>query len=414
MIDSEASQPAGAQAPAFRLARHRPYVLFILSRLFSVGAAQMLVVAVGWTLYLRTGNPLDLGLVGLARFLPFLALFLVAGIVADRFDRRLIIGIGNGVQAAAAAGVGVVLISADGAIWPVFALLALTGAAQAFIAPAQQSVLPALVPVAAFPRAVAGSSTVVKAAQLGGPALSGAIIALAADWVFAATALASVIAAVAMLAIPVAARAPDRNAVTLSVLLGGFAHIRRTPQVLGAITIDLVVVLFGGVMGLLPVFAVDILHVGPEMLGVMRAMPAIGGLAMGFALGVLPPPGRTGPLFFVALGAFGLSILVFSLSEILWLSLLALLLYGASDMFSVYVRSTLVQLGTPDALRGRVNAVNSVSVNATNELGDFRAGLMAAAIGPVGAVAVGAGVTLAATALWWRWFPVLRRLDRLA
>jgi predicted MFS family arabinose efflux permease len=145
----------------------------------------------------------------------------------------------------------------------------------------------------------------------------------------------------------------------------------------------------------------------------MRAMPAIGGLAMGFALGVLPPPGRAGPLFFVALVVFGVSILVFSLSEVLWVSLLALLVYGAADMFSVYVRNTLVQLGTPDALRGRVNAVNSVSINATNELGDFRAGVMAAVIGPVAAVAVGAGVTLVATALWWRIFPGLRRLDRM-
>jgi hypothetical protein len=206
---------------------------------------------------------------------------------------------------------------------------------------------------------------------------------------------------------------PEKIANRLTNLLAGFGHIRRTPIVFGAITIDLVAVLFGGIAGLLPVFALDVLGVGAVGLGVMRAMPAIGGLGMGLLLGATAPTNNSGPLFFIALGMFGLSIVIFSVSNVFWVSLVSLFIYGAADMFSVYVRQTLVQIATPDALRGRVNAVNSVSISASNELGDFRAGSMAVLIGTVPAVALGGVVTLGAAALWWRIFPDLRRV-RLA
>jgi hypothetical protein len=199
----------------------------------------------------------------------------------------------------------------------------------------------------------------------------------------------------------------------LATLLGGFNYVWSNKVVLGAVSIDLFAVLLGGVMGLLPIYAADILNVGAEGLGVMRAMPGVGSLMMGLALTRIAAPSRMGSALFISLAVFGASIVVFSLSEIFWLSLVALWIYGASDMVSVYIRLTLVQIATPDAMRGRVSAVNSVSINASNELGDFRAGLTAAFIGTVPAVLVGGVATLAVTALWAKLFPAMRRIDRL-
>lgn len=409
---SERSDDEGSGGGS-RLLDHRGFVLFAISRGGAVTASQMLTVAVGWTLYLRSGDPLDLGLVGLARFLPVLLLFLWAGMAADRYSRPWIIGLSNLAQALSAGLIGLLLAAPDAATWPVFLLLAVHGAAQAFLQPAQQATLPNVVPRPLWPRAVAVTSSLVKVAQLGGPALAGLLIAVAEGATFHVIAALSAVAGLSAAMIRLPAAAPARDGAGPGGILGGLRHIRDTPVVLGAITIDLVAVLFGGVMGLLPVFAVDILGVGPEALGLMRAMPALGGLGMGLLLGAVPPPRRTGLLFFLSLGIFGLSLLVFGLSRVLWLSLAALAVSGASDMFSVYVRHTLIQLGTPDELRGRVNAANSVSINASNELGDFRAGAMAAVVGTVPAVAGGALVTLGAAALWWRLFPDLRRVNRI-
>jgi MFS family permease len=398
--------------PLPALFKQRDFVLFAISRGSSMTASQMLTVAVGWMLYLRTGDPFTLALVGFFRFLPFLLLFLWAGVVADTYSRPQIIGISNLTQAIAAGLIGVALALPDGVLWPVFLLLAVHGAAQAFLQPAQQSTLPNIVAKPQWARAVAVTSTIMRGAQLGGPALAGVLIAVADGMVFAVILALSILAATSAALIRAnlqseAAAVSDR----LAHLLAGIGHIRRTPIVFGAITIDLVAVLFGGIAGLLPVFALDVLSVGPVGLGAMRAMPAIGGLAMGILLGSIAPPSQTGPLFFLGLGVFGLSIVVFALSEVFWVSLVTLAVYGATDMFSVYVRQTLVQLETPDALRGRVNAVNSVSINASNELGDFRAGTMAVLIGTVPAVALGGFVTLGAAALWWRLFPDLRRVQ---
>jgi MFS family permease len=375
-------------------------------------ATQMLTVAVGWTLYVRTGDPFILALVGLFRFMPILLLFLWAGTVADTRSRPRIIGLSNLTQAVSAGLIGVTLLVPDAAVWPVLLLLAVHGAAQAFLQPAQQSILTNIVVKKQWARAVATTSTITRGAQLGGPAIAGFLIAVSEGVIFGVILVLSAVAAAS--AAMIRADLPSETAVTtdrLSHLLAGFAHIRRTPIVFGAISIDLVAVLFGGISGLLPIFALDVLGVGPEGLGVMRAMPAIGGLAMGLLLGSVTPPRQTGPLFFLALGVFGVSIIAFSLSQVFWFSLVALAIYGATDMFSVYVRQTLVQLATPDSLRGRVNAVNSVSINASNELGDFRAGSMAVLIGTVPAVALGGVVTLGAAALWWRLFPDLRRVQ---
>lgn len=396
------------------LFKHRDFLLFATSRMSSMTASQMLTVAVGWMLYTRTGDPFTLALVGLFRFLPIFSLFLWAGAAADRYDRPRIIGICNLTQAIAAGLIGLALIVPDGLLWPIYLLLAAHGSAQAFLQPAQQSTLPDIVPRQHWAQAVAATSTVVRGAQLGGPALAGVLIAFAENMAFAVIFALSLIAAASAAMIRRYSRPePEKIANRLTHLLAGFGHIRRTPVVFSAITIDLVAVLFGGIAGLLPVFALDVLGVGAVGLGVMRAMPAIGGLGMGLLLGATAPTNNSGPLFFIALGMFGLSIVIFSVSNVFWVSLVSLFIYGAADMFSVYVRQTLVQIATPDALRGRVNAVNSVSISASNELGDFRAGSMAVLIGTVPAVALGGVVTLGAAALWWRIFPDLRRV-RLA
>lgn len=399
-------------APVPRLFRHRDFILFAVSRGSSMTASQMLTVAVGWILYVRTGDPFALALVGLFRFLPILLLFLWAGAASDRYSRPRIIGISNLTQAIAAGLIGAVLLVPDGRLWPVYLLLAVHGGAQAFLQPAQQSTLPDIVPKQLWARAVAVTFTIMRAAQLGGPAIAGLLIAFAEGTVFVVILILSVVAAAGAAMIRADMRSiPDEVPDRLAHLLAGFHHIRRTPVVFGAITIDLVAVLFGGIAGMLPVIALDVLGVGPAALGAMRAMPAIGGLAMGLLLGWITPPRHAGPLLFLALGVFGLSIVAFSLSQVLWLSLIALAVYGAADMFSVYVRQTLVQLATPDTLRGRVNAVNSVSINASNELGDFRAGSMAVLIGTVPAIALGGVITLGATMLWWRLFPDLRKVQ---
>lgn len=395
------------------LLRNRDFLLFILSRGSTVTAFQILSVAIGWHTYQRTGDALDLGLIGLFMFLPVLSLFLFAGVAADRFDRRRIVGSCNLLHGVSIASIGLYLLSTDSSvIWPVFLLLLLSGSAHAFLHPALQAILPNLVPREAFPDAVAATTSVTKAAQLGGPALAGLLIALADEGTYFVGAGLFLGAALAAALLQADLRVKGKEPFGVVMLIGGFQHIWRTKPVLGAISIDLIAVLFGGVIGLLPVFAIDILEVGSEALGIMRSTPAVGALLVAGLLAKSGLPWRIGSTFFVSLGVFGLSVLVVGLSTSLWLTLLALAFYGGADMVSVYVRQTLVQLQTPDELRGRVSAVNSVSINASNQLGDFRGGATAAAIGAPGAVALGAGVTLAATVAWCLLFPALRKLER--
>ena len=395
------------------LTGNRDFLLFILSRLTNVMGNQIITVAVGWHVYLMTGDPLDLGLVGLSQFAPALALFLVAGLAADRFNRRNILVICNAMHVLAAGLLLAYTLTDRQAVWPIFAILLLHGSARSFYFTASQAIMPNLVVPAVFPKAVAWSSSVNKAAQLAGPAAGGVLIAVVGDWVYLVAltmfALAGVTAALIAVKLVVRPRVPFG----LAKVLGGFNFVWRKKIVLGAISIDLLAVLFGGVMGLLPVFAQDILHVGAEGLGVMRAMPGLGSLVVGLVLTRIAAPRHMGPLFFISLAIFGASILVFGLSEIYWLSLVALVVYGAADMVSVYIRLTLIQLATPDEMRGRVSAVSAVAINASNELGDFRAGVMAAGIGTVPAVVVGGAATLMVTALWARLFPEMRRINRL-
>jgi MFS family permease len=395
------------------LTGNRDFLLFIVSRLSNVMGNQIVTVAVGWHVYLMTGDPLDLGLVGLSQFAPALALFLVAGLAADRFDRRSIIVACNIAHVVATGLLLAYMLSGRQAIWPIFAILILHGSARSFLFTAGQAILPNLVLPAVFPRAVAWSSSVNKAGQLAGPAAGGVLVAVTGDWVYLAGLAMFALAGLTAGLIATRLTVHPREPFSLAKVMGGFSFVWRKKIVLGAISIDLLAVLFGGVMGLLPIFAHDILNVGAEGLGVMRAMPGLGSLVVGLALTRIAAPRNMGPWFFISLGVFGASIIVFGLSEIYWLSLLALVIYGGADMISVYIRLTLIQLATPDEMRGRVSAVNSVAINASNELGDFRAGVMAAGIGTIPAVLVGGAATLAVTVLWARIFPEMRKVDRL-
>jgi len=395
------------------LLRNRDFLMVVGGRTCNTIAVQALTVAVGWHVYQLTGDPVDLGLVGLAQFAPALALFLVSGLASDRIDRRRILVACN-LTHMAVVGLLIAILGHDAsAVWPILAVLVLHGAARSFFHTASQAILPNLVPRHQFPNAIAYSSSAGKAAQLIGPALGGLLIAWTGDGVYWVILAMFALAALAASAIAARLKVQAREPFGLAMILGGFSYVWANKLVLGAISIDLLAVLFGGVMGLLPVFASDILHVGPDGLGLMRAMPAFGSLIVGLALTQIASPRHMGPAFFIALAIFGASIVVFSLSETFWLSLLALGVYGGADMVSVYIRQTLVQIATPDGMRGRVSAVNSVAINASNELGDFRAGMMAGGIGSVPSVLVGGVVTIAVTALWWRLFPSIRRVDRL-
>jgi predicted MFS family arabinose efflux permease len=395
------------------LTRNRNFLLYMAVRFFHVIGAHALTVAVGWHVYQLTRNPLDLGLVGLAQFAPAFVLFLAAGVAADRFDRRKIVLVCNLLHAIAAGLLFSVLSMGEVGVGVILAILALHGAAKSFNQTAMQAILPNLVTKAVFPKAVASASSVNKIAQLIGPPIGGLLIAWAGDVVYIMIVAMFGVAALAAAFIAASLKVRSDKPLSLDTVMEGFSYVWNNKIVLGAVSIDLMAVLLGGVMGLLPVFASDILHVGPDGLGLLRSMPAAGSLVTALILTRIAQPRHMGPVLFIALAVFGFSIVVFSLSEVFWVSVVALGVYGAADMVSVYVRQTLVQIATPDNMRGRVSAINSISINASNELGDFRAGTMAGVVGTVPAVLVGGVATLAVTALWLRMFPAIRRVDRL-
>ena len=399
--------------PGYAAFRSRDFRLFSASRLLSIMALQMQNVAVGWLVYDLTRSAFALGLVGLAAFLPALSLVLVTGHVADAFDRRLIMLIAHAATALSAA--GLVLFAAMGAdaALPVYGLVALAGTARAFGLPAQQALLPLLVPREDFGNAVAWNSSVNQTATISGPALGGVLYLLGPTVVFATVAAA--FAAAALLAALIVPRPPERRRERTSwtTLVAGLSFIRAHPVVLGAISLDLVAVFLGGATALLPIFAQDILHVGPVGLGLLRSAPAVGALAMAFTLAHRPVARNAGRRMLQAVALFGLSTTGFGLSTSLHLSLACLALIGAADMVNVYVRQTLVQTETPDAMRGRVAAVNSIFIGASNELGEFESGTLAAFLGAVSAVVIGGAATIAVAALWSRMFPQLAARDRL-
>ncbi len=399
--------------PMRQLMQQRDFVLFLLARGLGLLATHMLTVAIGWHIYLMTDSFLALGMIGLFQFAPSLALFPLTGLTADRFDRRRVLTLCHLVQALACCLLLALNLSDTSEVWPYYATLSVYGAARAFLNPATRALMPNLVPYRLFPNAVACNSTFSKLSSFSGPALSGLLVAQIGNGVYAVMAVLFTMATIGTLWISARPGRSFATAVNWDVVLGGVSYILRSRVLLGAISLDLFAVLFGTVLGILPVFARDILNVGPEGLGIMRAMPAVGAFVVAAVLAQLPPLRRAGPLLFATLLAYGLCIIVFGLSDIFWLSVAVLAVYGAIDMVSICIRQTMVQMATPDEMRGRVAAVDSIFTNGSEELGNFRSGVMAAAFGPAVTVVLGGVLTIAITGLWWRWFPDLRRVDRL-
>ena len=401
--------------PAGRFAafRHRPFALYWSSRFFATFAAQILSVAVGWQVYDLTRDPLDLGLIGLVQFAPSLLLVLVTGAVADRFGRRLIMGTAIGVEALCALAILLLTLRGIGGVGPIFAILLVFGVARAFMAPASASLVANLVPPDTFANAVAWNSSAWQTATIVGPVAGGLLYGLSATTAYSCATLLMVVAAVLIFLVPKPPQRIVTERPTFEALFAGFRYIWREKVVLGAISLDLFAVLLSGATALLPIYARDILVLGPWGLGLLRAAPGVGAILVAVWLAGHPLRDHAGRILLVFVALFGVSTVVFGLSTVAWLSIVALALVGATDMVSVYIRETLLQLWTPDEVRGRVNAVNMVFLGASNELGEFRAGTMAALIGTVPAVVFGGVGAVAVAGLWGWLFPEMRRIRHL-
>jgi MFS family permease len=394
-------------------ARDDPYRRYWLGETATVLAYQMLAIAIGWQVYDLTNSALSLGLIGLAQFLPQFLLALVAGHVADRYDRRRVVLLCQtlkfGIALALAAG------SYTGKLTGELMYLAsfLIGIASAFQSPSLRSMLPTLVPRTLLPRCLAWSGAVRKVAVVTGPALGGALYLAGPGIVYVVGALAFVVAGTLLGKVDVPFVERSRQPVTLETLFGGIAHIRSSPVLLGAMSLDLFAVLLGGATALLPVYARDILHTGPAGLGLLRAAPAVGALLASVYLVKAPLATRVGRVMYGCVAVFGICMVIFGLSESFALSLVILIISGAADMVSVVIRSSLVQLDTPDEKRGRVTAVSSLFNSTANQLGQFESGVVAAWLGAVPSVVLGGVGTVVIVGLWMRWFPALLQREAL-
>jgi MFS family permease len=395
--------------------QQRDYALLWVALVVMGFATQMAVVAVGWQVYAINGDPFDLGLIGLAEFLPLLVLALPAGQIADRFPRRLVFGFSLVIEMCVF--VALLLVSRAGAheLWPFLALAVATGVASSLGAPSGRALPVEVVETGLLASAMALRSIAGQAAVIGGPVIGGVLFAASPELVYGVAAVMLLVGLCCVLAIgpPRVARERHEEAPGLQSLLAGISFIRRTPVILGAISLDLFAVLFGGAVALLPVFARSILHTGPEGLGVLRSAPAVGALVAGIMLVRRPLGPRAGRTLLGVVALFGLSMIVFGLSRWFALSLVALAVSGFADMISMNIRATTVALATPDALRGRVNSVEGVFISASNELGAFESGLAAALLGATPAVVVGGVLTVGIAAIWPRFFPALAQVDRL-
>lgn len=402
-----------AQASTESLRSHPAFVQFWFARICSGFGFQMLSVAVGWQIYAITGRALDLGLIGLVQFFPSVMLALPAGHVADQFERRRIVMLGQIVDMLAIVALAVISLMYLAHEATILVLVFVIGVAKAFEFPALQSMLPALVPSSVLSRAMAASQAAGQAAMIMGPAVGGLLYVAGAGVVYSVCAVLYLIAVVLMARMRYEQAQPKREPATLKTLFAGVHFIRRRPDVLGVISLDLFAVLLGGATALLPIFAKDILHTGPWGLGLLRAAPAVGALLMSLWLARHTMERRVGPIMFASVAGFGVATLVFALSKVLWLSIIALFVLGAFDMVSMVIRGALVQLDTPDDMRGRVSAVNAIFINTSNQLGEFESGMLAAWLGAVNATVIGGIGTLVVVGLWMSMFPTLRRRQSL-
>jgi MFS family permease len=373
---------------------------------------QMLGVAVGWQLYELTGSALDLGLVGLAQFVPMVLLTLVVGQVADRADRRLIVSVCEVVKAAAAVALALGTIGGWQSRTSIFALVALLGAAQAFENPAMTALVPEVVPRPRIAPAMAWVISAGQTAQIVGPALGGFLYAAGPGAAYFTAGAMAILAGALAAAVRVERRLRPREPITLETVFSGVAFIQSRRVLLGTMSLDLFAVLLGGATALLPVFAKDILTVGPVGLGLLRSAPALGALAISVFLARYPLERRIGPTLFRSVIVFGVATVVFGVSTNFALSLVALTILGAADVVSMVVRMSLAQIRTPDAMRGRVSAVHSLFTGTSNQLGAFESGVAAALVGTVPSVVIGGLGTILVAALWMALFPELRRLGR--
>ena len=409
----DATNPQSAPADRYAAFRHSAFTRYWIQRLLNTLSVQIVSVAVAWQIYDLTRDPFDLGLIGLTQFLPALALVLVTGSAADRFGRRLIMGLSQIVEVICTALLLILTITGLNSATPVFILLIGLGIARAFVGPASSSLIVNLVPQKDFANAISWATSCWQIGSISGPVLGGLLYGISPEAAYGTAMVFLIIAAAFTFAIPKPAERPRIGDGTLDNILGGFRYIWSEKIVLGAVSLDMFAVLLGGAVALLPVYARDILQLGPWGLGLLRAAPGIGAILTAVWLTGHPIKNHAGMIMFAGVALFGAFTALFGVSNIAWLSILALALVGAADMFSVYVREILIQLWTPDAVRGRVNAVNGVFIGASNELGEFRAGMMGAWIGPVGAVVFGGLGSIAIAAIWAWKFPALRNTKSL-
>jgi len=395
------------------LRNHPAFIEFWLANAGASFAFQMLTVAVGWQIYDLTGSALNLGLIGLVQFIPSIVLALPAGHAADQYSRRRIVLWGMTVQWLAVSLLAVLTLFGHLDEFRILTLLFVIGVANAFEFPSLQSMLPAMVPEELLPRAMAVNGSADQAAMIVGPALGGLLYLAGAGVVYVMAALLCLLSVVMMARLRYEHAPPAREPATLRTVFAGVHFIRRRRDVLGVISLDLFAVLLGGATALLPIFAKDILHTGPWGLGLLRGAPAAGALAMSLWLTRHSLKQHVGMIMFGAVAGFGAATIVFALSTVLWVSIAALFVLGAFDMISMVIRGALVQLDTPDEMRGRVSAVNAIFINTSNQLGDFESGMVAAWLGAVPAALVGGIGTLVVVGLWMYLFPHLRRRQQL-
>jgi MFS family permease len=401
----------GSREPS--ILTHRPFLLFWQSRILSSLANQMQTVAVSWQVYDLTGSPFDLGLIGLAQFIPLFALMLVVGHVADRYDRKIVLAISQTVDG------GAMLILALAAFggWLsrdlILAVVLLFGCARAFQQPTQSSLIALIVPPGLLSRAMAASSSSNQLATIVGPAIGGLLLLISSSLVYLLCALLYFAAAVLTLSLKVRHMPVKREPVTLRTLFAGINFIFQRPIILGAITLDLFAVVLGGVNAMLPIYAKDIFQAGPDALGYLRVSQAAGALAFSLLLAGWPMRRNAGPIMFATVAIFGLATIAFGFSTSMPVAMVALAVMGAADTVSVVIRQTMIQLGTPNEMRGRVSAVNFLFIGTSNSLGDFRSGLTAGWFGVVPSVLIGGVGTLLVVAVCMLGFPQLTRINNV-
>ena len=393
----------------FSAFRHSAYSRYFFSRFCTSLGVQIVSVSVAWQIYDQTQNAALLGWIGLVQFLPALVLVVVTGVTADRFGRRNVMGLAVFVEMACA--LAILALALSGHFDPILVLGTLTifGVARAFYSPASSSLAVNLVPKEDFANAVGWITASWQLASILGPVLGGLIYGIGAPIAYGTAVSLFLLSGSIILTIPKPAQKSSKEPTTLKTLLGGFSYVWKEKVVLGAISLDLFAVLLGGAVALLPIYARDILELGPSGLGLLRAAPGVGAVIMIGIITAFPIRNHAGIILFVCVALFGLATIVFGASTLAWLSILALALVGAFDMVSVYIREILLQLWTPDDVRGRVNAVNSVFLGASNELGEARAGFMAHFYGAVFTVVAGGAAAIGVAAAWSFLFPAIRR-----